>query len=164
MEKMEATTVVIKEKVQQVGGFKVIKKGNIIESYNNLNQVFHFVDLSYVQAGILYHGWVGFRSNEQLKEIMDGHLLDILKGNRCQNMLLDTSRMSGSFSETNDWCATYYMPKLKSAGLKNIAAVLPKDIFAQLAMKDWLKGAASKGFNSAGFVSLADGINWLAIQ
>ena len=64
-------------------------------------------------------------------------------------MLLDTSRMSGSFTDTNEWCGTYYMPKLKSAGMKNIAVVLPSDIFAQLAMKDWLKGATPEGLLTA---------------
>ena len=47
---MEAA-IVIKEKVQQLGGYKVIQKGNVIQSYNNMNQVFHFIDLS------VYSGW-----------------------------------------------------------------------------------------------------------
>ena len=87
--------------------------------------------------------------------------MDAYKVYSCSNMLLDASRMSGSFSEINEWMASTYMPKLREIGLKNNAVVLPQDIFAQLAIKDWLKKVP--GLNSASFVSLSEALNWLAL-
>jgi hypothetical protein len=156
------STVLIKEKKQQIGGFKVIQRGNVIETVNNLNQVFHFIDLSYTQAGIMYQGWVGFRTTEQIKEILNGHFMELYKVYKCQSMLQDLSQMSGSFSEVNDWYAFDFMPQLKSLGLKNNAIVLPKDIFAQLAMRDWMRKMNT--FNNGCFATLSEAINWLAVQ
>jgi hypothetical protein len=155
------TQVLIKEKKQQVGGYKVVQKGKVIEAVNNLNQVFHFIDLSYTQADIMYHGWSGFRSNEQFKETLDGHFIEVYKVYRCKNMLLDASKMSGSFSDTNEWNANYFMPKLQDLGLKNVSVVLPQDIFAQIAIKDWLK--KTKCANSSAHYTLSEALNWLAI-
>jgi hypothetical protein len=69
--------------------------------------------------------------------------------------------MSGSFSDINNWYAMTYMPKLMNLGLKNIAVVLPDNIFAQLAVKDWTKKL--RGFNVTNFASLGEALSWLAL-
>lgn len=74
-------------------------------------------------------------------------------------MIIENSRMSGSFNEINDWLATYFMPKMIEIGLKNNAVVLPQNIFAQLAVEEWDKKVG--GFTTRNFGSVNDALNWL---
>ncbi|NJK96550.1 MAG: hypothetical protein HC905_17985 [Bacteroidales bacterium] len=134
--------IVIKEATSQKDDFKVVQKGNMVESINKLNQVFHYIDLNYVKQGIMFHGWTGFRTTEQLKAVLDGHFMDIYKKYKCKGALVESTKMSGSFNEANDWLAGVFMPKLIGLGLTKVAVVLPHNIFAQMAVDEWDKKLA----------------------
>lgn len=151
--------VIIKDSAGRQNDFKVVQKDQVIESINNLNQTFHFMDLAYVKDGILFHGWTGYRTNDQIKEVLDGHFMDYYTKHRCKGMLIENTKMSGSFTEINDWLATYFMPKMIKLGLKNCAVVLPQNIFAQLAVEDWDKKV--EGFQTRNFGSVNDALAWL---
>jgi hypothetical protein len=151
---------VIKEKAQ-LGGYKVIKRQYYIETVNNLNQLIHFIDLSYVKANIFYHGWIGFRTNEQMKEILNGHFRDIFEEFNCKSLLTDCSKMKGSFVDLNKWYIDTFIPDLENLGLKNSATISPSDTFAQLAVKEW--SDKIKGIKHMTFNSLSDTLNWLAL-
>jgi hypothetical protein len=153
--------LILKEATTQINDFRIVQMGSMVESINKLNQVFHFIDLSYTKVDIFYQGWIGYRSIEQMKDVLEGHLIKVYHQNACKNMLIENSRMSGSFSDINNWYAMTYMPKLMNLGLKNIAVVLPDNIFAQLAVKDWTKKL--RGFNVTNFVSLGEALSWLAL-
>lgn len=155
---MEAEKI-IKEMTGQKDDYKVVQRGDMVESINRLNQVFHYIDLSYVKQGILFHGWVGFRTTDQLKSVLDGHFMKIYQQYKCKSAIVDSTKMTGSFDEANDWMAGYFMPKLVNMGLKNVAVVLPQNIFAQLAVESWDKKVG--GFASRNFGSLKDALNWL---
>lgn len=153
------TEKVIKEVTAQKDDFKVVQKGMMVESINKLNQTFHFLDLSYTKQNIFFHGWIGYRTNDQIKQVLDGHFMNLYKQYKCKNMIIENSRMSGSFNEINDWLATYFMPKMIEIGLKNNAVVLPQNIFAQLAVEEWDKKVG--GFTTRNFGSVNDALNWL---
>ena len=153
--------VIIREATTQINDFRIVKLGTMVESVNKLNQVFHFVDLSYTKVDIFYQGWIGYRSIEQMKDVLEGHFIKVFAENPCKSMLMESSRMSGSFSDINNWFAMTYMPKLMNLGLKNIAVVLPENIFAQLAMNDWTKKL--RGFNVKTFSSLSEALTWVAL-
>ena len=153
--------VIIREATSQINDFRIVKLGTMVESVNKLNQVFHFVDLSYTKVDIFYQGWIGYRSIEQMKDLLEGHLVNLFQQHPCKSMLMEGSRMSGSFSDINNWFAMTYMPKLMNLGLKNIAVVLPENIFAQLAVKDWAKKL--RGFNVQTFSSLSEALTWVAL-
>jgi hypothetical protein len=151
---------IIKENAH-IGGFKVIRRQHYIETVNNLNQMVHYIDLSYAKADILFHGWVGFRTNDQMKEILNGHFRDVFDDYRCKCMLTDCSRMKGSFSEINEWYISSFMPELASLGLQYNAIILPVDNLAQISVRDWKEKC--KVVKSVTFNSLSDAINWLAL-
>lgn len=151
--------IVIKEASSHKDDFRVVQRGDLVESINQLNQVFHYIDLTYLKQGIIFHGWNGFRSTEQMKAVLDGHFLDIFKNHRCKGALVESTRMSGSFNEANDWLAEIFMPKLVSLGLRKVAVVLPHNIFAQMAVDDWDKKI--NGFVSRNFGSTNDALEWL---
>ena len=152
---------VLKESTYQLGGFKVVKKSSSIETISHLNHVIHFIDLTYINVGIFYHGWVDSRTNDQMKEILTGHFYEIYKKYRCANMLMDCTKMKGSFSGINQWYATVFMPEISRKGLKNHALVNPVEQFAQLSVKDWTRKVI--GINNQNFDTLSDALNWLAL-
>lgn len=139
--------------------FKVVQKDQTIESINKLNQVFHFIDLKYLSSDILFHGWIGYRTNDQIKEVLDGHFSTLHKQHKCSKMLIENTNMSGTFSGINEWLANDFMPKMIRNGLKYNAVVLPQNVFAQLAVQDWDKKVG--GFTTRNFGSVKDAVSWL---
>ncbi len=150
---------IIKNFDQTQSGFKIVQEGNFIKSYNRIGKAFHFIDLNYLNEGILYHGWIGFSPAEELKEVLEGHFFEIFAKNNCQKMLIENTQMTGSFSAVNQWLADYFMPKIVRRGLKDCAVVLPKNIFAQLAVKDWDEKVG--GFTTKNFDNANKALTWL---
>ena len=150
---------IIKNYDETKNAFKITQDGDIIRCYNRMNQEFHFIDTSFLKEGILLHGWKGFRTADQLKEVLEGHLYEIFSKNSCSKMLIDNRNMSGSFSSVNDWLANDYMPKLVSNGLMSNAVVLPNNIFAKLAVEDWDRKI--NGFSTRNFDDTEKALAWL---
>jgi hypothetical protein len=140
-------------------GFRVVEDGNLIKSLNRQGKMFHFIDLNYKKDGIFFHGWVDYRTNEQIKEVLDGHFIDMFRTSGCKKMLIENTKMTGSFSGINDWLGEYFMPKMIKMGLTANAVVLPSDIFSQLAVEDWDEKV--RGFVTRNFGNLNEGLNWL---
>lgn len=155
---MAANETVIKEATSK-DDFKVIQTGQIVDSINQANQVFHTIDLSYAKEGIMYHSWIGYRSNDQLKQVLDGHFVKFYEQNKFKKMVIEISKMSGSFDAANDWMATYFMPKLVKLGLAYSAVVVPANVFAQVSTEEWNKKVG--GFTTRSFGSSKDALTWL---
>jgi hypothetical protein len=151
--------VILKEEPAHKDDFRVVWEGDRIEAINRDNQVFHFIDLSYLKKDIIFHGWNGFRTTRQMKDVLEGHFMDIYRRYHSAKVLVDSTRMSGSFNEANDWLATVYMPGLIQLGLKKVAIILPHNIFAQMAVDDWDRKI--DGFVSRNFGSVNEGLTWL---
>lgn len=151
--------IVLKEATNQKDDYRVVQRGDMVESVNKMNQVFHYIDLSHLKEGIIFHGWNGFRTTDQMKGVLEGHFMDIFKKNKPTRALVESTRMSGSFNEANDWLAGVFMPKLINQGLIKVAVVLPHNIFAQMAVDEWDKKIG--GFTSRNFGSVNDALGWL---
>ena len=144
---------------KSIHGFKVVEDGNLIKSINRQGKMFHFIDLNYKKDGIFFHGWVDYRTNDQIKEVLDGHFIELFKTSGCKKSLIENSKMTGSFSGINDWLGEYFMPKMIGMGLTSNAVVLPADIFSQLAVEDW--DEKTTGFVNRNFGDLNEAVNWL---
>lgn len=140
-------------------GFKIVQNGNLIQSINKVNQVFHVIDLSYVSKGIFFHSWEGFRTNEQFMEVLEGHFFEYFAKHKCSKMVTETSKMTGTFSAANDWLANEFTPKLIGLGVTKHAVVLASNIFAQLSAEQWEQKVS--GFTNRNFNSLNAAIQWL---
>lgn len=155
---MEAQQI-LKEKTSTKNGISVVLKGNIVETYNKGQKLIHTIDLSNVKSKVLVHTWIGFRTSDEFIEICDGHLYDFFKTNACTKILVDISKMTGSFDGVNDWMATYFMPKLMKAGFNCSAVVLPKDVFAQISVENWEQKVS--GFTTRNFGDYYTALNWI---
>lgn len=76
-------------------------------------------------------------------------------------MLTDISKMTGTFSDANDWLANVYTRQLISLGVKKHAVVLPTNLFAQLAVKDW--ETKVKNFTTHNFNNREIALEWLTV-
>ena len=139
--------------------FRVERRNEMVESVNSQNQVFHFIDLNYLKEDIFFHGWIGNRTDEQIKAVIEGHFIELFEKYRCTKTLIQNEAMTGSFSGLNIWVADYFMPKMISMGLKYNAVVLPKNLFAQLSVADWDNKIT--GFTSRNFKSSEEALTWL---
>ena len=158
---MEATKV-IKEKSVSMNGLTVIQKGNIVETTNKAQKVIHTMDLSYISSKVMVHSWIGFRTSDEFMEICDGHFLSLFKANGCKKILVDISKMTGSFDGVNDWMASQFMPKLVSLGFNCSAVILPSDIFSKISADSWESKVS--GFTTRNFGDFNSGLGWLKIQ
>jgi hypothetical protein len=151
--------MLIKDYAQTKTEFKVEKKGEVYQSINKMGQVFHFLDLNYLKEGIFYHGWIGYRTNEQIKEVLDGHFMELYRKQKCTKMMIENSKMTGTFAALNDWLNTYFMPKMINQGLTHNAVVFPENVFAQLSVEDWDQKVG--GFHNKSFKSISEALSWL---
>lgn len=153
------TAEIIKDPKVSKNGLKVEKNGNFITTYNKRGQVIHKMDLGNVPDRIMVHEWIGYRTDDEFREICEGHFFDNLRKNGITKVLVNIANMTGSFDGVNDWMATSFMPKLVSMGFKASAVVLPKDIFAKISAENWIKN--NSGFENGNFGSVENAMNWL---
>lgn len=149
----------IKDYTQTKTQFKIVKEGQIYRSINKADEVFHFLDLNYLNEGIFYHGWLGYRTNDQIKEVLDGHFIEIYMKHKCKKMLIENSKMTGTFAAINDWLNTYFMPKMINEGLSSTAVVFPQNVFAHMAVEGWDQKVG--GFHNKSFKSIPEALTWL---
>lgn len=109
------------------------QKGNRIESYNSKGLLIHIIDSKETADKVAIHRWLGSVTNEEIKEIFDGHFFSFLEREKVKKILVDTSRMNGFFDGVNHWLAEYYIPKLLKIGVKYNAFLLSEDFYLQLA-------------------------------
>ncbi len=150
---------ILKEIDQTKSGFKVVSNGDIITSISRMGKEFHFLNTKYLTNGILFHGWKGFRTAEQLTEVLETYVKENFIQHHCTKMIIDNSEMAGSFSSVNDWLSNTYMPSLVQKGLKACAVIIPSNVFAKLAVNDWDKKI--NGFASQNFDDLDKALAWL---
>ena len=150
---------IIKDFTETTSKFRVIQEGHKILSLHRSGEVFHFIDQNYLNRGILFHGWVGYRKNEQIIEVLEGHFWDTFMKFPCKKMLIENSKMTGSFSGINEWLSNTFMPRMIENGLTHNAVVFPANIFAQLAVEDWDQKVG--GFHNRSFKSESEALTWL---
>lgn len=149
----------VKDYAQTKNGFKVIQEEHKILSLQKTGEAFHFIDQNYLNRGILFHGWIGYRKKEQIIEVLEGHFWDTFIKYPCKKMLIENSKMTGSFSGINNWLTNTFMPRMIEKGLKQCAVVYPANIFAQLAVEDWDQKVG--GFHNKSFKSEGEALTWL---
>ncbi len=134
MENLDTKT--LKENSKASTGITIKQNGNTIETYNSKGKLIHIIDKKEVQQKIAIHRWIGTVSNEEIKEVSDGHFIEFLINNSCTKIVVDTSQLNGFFDGVNDWLASYFIPKLLKNGVKHNAFLVSQEFYSDLAMED----------------------------
>lgn len=135
------------------------QKDNRIESYNTKGQLIHVIENKELPSKIAIHRWFGSVTNEEIKEIMDGHFYTFLEQNKSNKILVDTSKMNSFFDGVNQWLAEYYIPKLLKIGTKHNAYLLSEEFYAYLAAD--LDEPIESNFVTHMFGSEESALRWL---
>ena len=141
-------------------GITIQKKENKIESYNSKGQLIHLIDGKETADKVAIHRWFGTASNEEIKQIFDGHFYEFLEREKVKKILVDTSKMNGFFDGVNSWLAEYYIPKLLKIGVKHNAFLLSEEFYLHLATDDLDEGLETP-FVTHIFGSEAKALQWL---
>jgi hypothetical protein len=141
-------------------GITIQQKGNRIESYNSKGLLIHIIDGKESADKVAIHRWVGSVTNDEIKEIYDGHFYTFLQREKVRKILVDTSKMNGFFDGVNTWLAEYYIPKLLKIGIKHNAFLLPEEFYLHLATDDTDEGVETP-FVTHMFGSEDKALNWL---
>jgi hypothetical protein len=141
-------------------GITIQQKEKNIESYNSKGQLIHIIEHGETSNKIAIHRWFGSVTNEEIKEIFDGHFYAFLEREKIKKILVDTSKMSNLFDGVNDWLAQYYIPKLLKTGVKYNAFLLSEEFYLHLATDDLDEGIETP-FVTHMFGSEDKALQWL---
>lgn len=134
----------------------------IHELKNDLQEV--FVQVEHLEdKNVIKVTWIS--DHLLVEEVKAGCLLilDKMAEHKIPLFLNDGSRVSSSWDEANDWIANEWMPKASALGLKKMAHILSKDIFAQLSAEFMEENnkAVSDAFQLRLFNTKEDAQKWL---
>jgi hypothetical protein len=129
-------TKTLKENNKANTGITTKQNGNTIETYNSTGRLIHILDKKEVPQKIAIHRWIGTVSDEEIKEVSDGHFIEFLINNNCTKIVVDTSQLNGFFDGVNNWLAEYFIPKLLQLGVKHNVFLVSQEFYSDLAMED----------------------------
>lgn len=141
-------------------GLAIQYKSNSIETYNKVGKLIHIIDMKEASDKIVIHRWFGVASDEEVKEIFDGHLFEYIRSGGHTKLVADTSKMDGFFDGVNAWLAEYYIPKLLKAGVKHNAFLVSEEFFSYLTDEGY-EGAVESLFTTQMFGKEEKAIDWL---
>lgn len=107
----------------------------------------------------IYAHWVGVQSVETVKE--GGYkLLEMMKEQPYAKLLNSNKEVIGSWDMALEWAETEWAPKMRAAGLKYLAQVVPSSIYATLTIQSLIQ-QIDGAFEIRTFEEVADAEAWL---
>ena len=86
----------------------------------------------------LIQNWRGFASSERFREGIN-KTVELFKDKKLNKILSNTKDFGMVRKEDTDWVGTNAMPLLAQNGLKQIAFVVPKNVFSQMSVENFKK-------------------------
>lgn len=104
-------------------GISVVKTDDRIDTFNVLGERVHTIEHTHAGDKIFTHRWFGTVFDEEIKEILDGHMADAFLASGCTKVLADLSGTVTSWDGVNDWLRDEFMPRLYRGGMTHLALV-----------------------------------------
>lgn len=92
------------------------------------------------QLKCLIQNWKGFASSDRFREGIQKSI-DLFKDKKLNKILSNTKDFGMVKKEDTEWVGSYSMPLLIKDGLKYLAFVVPTNVFSQLSIENFKKGA-----------------------
>ena len=109
----------------------------------------------------IYNCWIGSISDDRVKLGGEMILEEIEKRNTKQ-ILNDNRKLSGNWSESNDWLENEYLPRAAKLGMKYIAHVFSPNFITKFSAVDLSTRDLPIIFEAFGDIAEAE--NWLRSQ
>ena len=98
-----------------------------------------FVKITYMPAEkYIFVDWDGYLDVELVKQGSE-ELLKMIKDTKVQKTLISNEKVTGPWMKANDWYATDWNPRAKTAGLKYMSVIVSDNIFAQVSLQGFEK-------------------------
>ena len=105
--------------------------------------------------------WIKFVKGKGFRNGMDTGLdLHIQKGSP-PSWIADARNLQVLDTEDQNWTNTDWFPRALKSGIKNMALIIPKDIFAKLSVENIMNKVPDTDLTSKYFTSLEEAENWL---
>jgi hypothetical protein len=107
----------------------------------------------------IYARWLGVQSVETVKE--GGYrLLEMMKERPCAGLLNSNKEVVGSWDMALEWAESEWAPRMRAAGLRHLAQVVPSNVYATLTIERLIQ-RIDKEFEIRTFEEEADAEAWL---
>lgn len=104
----------------------------ILHELRNSRKEVYLTILLNKDLGCIHDIWTGpFETQENFRKGLE-LIVEELEKNKVTKWLADLREMKGSWDFNRSWMVNVLMPKAKTAGLKNEAIVIPKEMFSKL--------------------------------
>ena len=117
----------------------------------------------YPQKKIVHHEFHKFAYGKTLHDALSAEAA-ILEEKGAQKYLSDDRKNTTLGKDDLNWTATVWRPRVKKAGLKYWAIVLPEKIFGQMVMKRIVEEYANTGVTVKLFSDPDEAMKWLEAQ
>jgi hypothetical protein len=133
-----------------------------IELKNHLNKVYYTAEYN-KEENWIYTNWIGWVA---VDDIMVGasKSLELIKENKCGNILTDNRQVTGPWNKANDWITTEWLPRALNYGMKNFAIITSPNLFSELSAKELETKLDSIGFTMCRFKEFDDAARWIKGQ
>jgi len=116
-----------------------------IEVINALEQRIAYLSTARQADGIFTDTWYGIPLDSELIHVMDTYYCPLVEQSRATKKLCDLRGFERGFDPINDWYVAEFLPKLRAAGIRYNAVVLPNDIFVQISGELFEEEAKAQG-------------------
>jgi hypothetical protein len=111
----------------------------------------------HVKTKIVHHEFRRFVYGDELRDV----LLEIFKKHGACKWLSD-DRHNGPLKPSDEqWALGYWFPRVKAAGWKYWAVVMPEKVLGQMNMNRWIATYAPHGIQAQAFGDPAAALAWL---
>jgi hypothetical protein len=117
----------------------------------------------YPQKKIVHHQMHKFTYGQALRDGLSAGAA-IFEERGAQKFLADDRKNTGLGKDDMNWTATVWRPRVKKAGLKYWAIVLPEKILGQMSMKRIIEEYANTGVTVKIFGDPDEAMRWLETQ
>lgn len=115
------------------------------------------------ETHIVHHEFRRFVHGKELRDVLERGLVLMKTRGGCK-WLSDDRGNTALKPADEEWCKTQWFPKVKAAGWKHWAVVMPTKTVGQMNMRRWIETYAELGINAYPFDDPHAALEWLEAQ
>lgn len=112
------------------------------------------------ELGILLNTWTGFLKGEEYRQLMN-RAVELLERHRVSKVLADVSQLRPLVPDDMGWTTEDWAPRAVAAGMREMAVVLPRNVFAQLSVTRVVENLGDDRIATAQFDDVRNALAWL---
>jgi hypothetical protein len=112
------------------------------------------------ELGVLVNTWTGFLKGEEYRELMN-RAVELLERHGISKVLADVSQLRPLVAEDMSWTTEDWAPRAVAAGMREMAVVLPRSVFAQLSVTRVVENLGDDRIVTAQFDDVRSALAWL---